>query len=102
MQKLYSAANLQEAYLILHLLEHAGIEARIFNEHAQGGLGEIPFTHTYPEVWLINESDQARARELLEEYQNADEATEAVRCPACGEQNPGVFEICWRCSAPIR
>ena len=39
MRRLCSAANLPEAYLLKQLLEQAGIEARVFNEHAQGGLG---------------------------------------------------------------
>ena len=62
MYKLYAAANLQEAYLILHRLEHANISARIFNEHAQGALGEIPFTHAYPELWALEQADVTRAR----------------------------------------
>ncbi|OGI47989.1 MAG: hypothetical protein A2151_05170 [Candidatus Muproteobacteria bacterium RBG_16_65_34] len=101
MRRLCSAANLPEAYLLKQLLEQAGIEARVFNEHAQGALGEIPFTHAYPEVWLINDADAVRAEELIRTYERTEPSAVTRACPACGEQNPQGFEICWRCGAPI-
>lgn len=102
MQRLYMAANLQDAYLLLHRLQHAGIEARVMNEHLQGGVGEIPFTHAYPEVWLVEEADAERARTVVREHERAAQQPLAPRsCPACGEENPGGFEVCWRCGAPI-
>lgn len=61
MLRLGTAANLPEAHLLLHRLAQAGIEARVLNEHAQGGLGEIPFTHAYPEIWIMEAADAARA-----------------------------------------
>jgi hypothetical protein len=95
MQKLYSAANLQEAHLLLHRLAHAGIEARVFNEHAQGGLGEIPVV--YPEVWLLDDLDLIRAQKVLADYERADVSHATRTCPHCGEQGPENFELCWHC-----
>ena len=60
MFRLCTAANLPEAHLLLHRLAQAGIEARVLNEHAQGGLGEIPFTHAYPEIWIMEPADEER------------------------------------------
>ena len=60
MKKIYSASNLMEAQIVLDLLAHAYIPAQIFNEHAQGVAGEIPFTHAYPEVWVKRDEDYAR------------------------------------------
>lgn len=100
MQKLYSAGSLQEAYLLLHRLQEAGIDARVLNEHAQGGLGELPFTHVYPEIWLLQRADGARARAILDEFtRHTGVASVARRCRACGEESPGSFEICWRCGS---
>lgn len=96
MYRFYSAANLHEAHLILHLLDLAGIEARVFNEHALGATGEIPFTHSYPELWLADARDLTRAREIVRAYEQP-AATETRACPACGEENPANFELCWRC-----
>ncbi len=100
MHKLYTAANLPEAYLVLELLRAAGIEAHVFNENAQGGLGEIPFTHAYPELWLANDADIGRARRVIGEYERSTAGAD-VRCAACGEQNPGSFQICWHCGADL-
>lgn len=102
MRKVYSAANLQEAYLLLHRLQHAGIPARVLNEHAQGGLGELPFTHVYPEVWVTHDADVERARAVVTEHERAGHAAASSRpCRFCREQNPGSFESCWRCGAPL-
>ncbi len=101
MKRLCTAANLPEAHLLLHRLTHAGIEARVLNEHAQGGLGDIPFTHAYPEIWIMEEADEARAREILTEFERAPSSPDTARCEACGEMNPQGFEICWRCGKPI-
>lgn len=101
MQRLYSAANLQDAYLLLHRLQHAGIEARILNEHLQGGVGEIPFTHAYPEVWLVEGADAERAQTVVREHERAAQPGAPRPCPACDEENPSGFEVCWRCGAVI-
>lgn len=101
MRRIRSAANLPEAYLLKQLLERAGIEAHVFNEHAQGALGEIPFIHAYPEVWVADEADAARAEELIGAYERTEPSAVTRACPACGEQNPQGFEICWRCGAPL-
>ena len=100
MIKAYSAANLQDAHILLGLLQASGIEARILNANAQGGLGEIPFTHAYPEIWLERSADLERARSLFERFERAPAGTQSVRCPACGEENPAGFEICWNCASP--
>lgn len=100
MQKLYTAADLPEAYLVAQWLERAGIRARVLNEHAQGGLGEIPFTHAWPEVWLMDERDGPRAQRVLDAWRHAP-VSPARRCPICGEENPEGFETCWHCAAPL-
>lgn len=101
MRKLYTAANLPEAYIVFHLLSQAGIEARVFNENAQGGLGELPFTHTYPEVWLMDEDDMTRARDVVAGYE-ASCSEGSVRCAECQEENPVNFQVCWNCGEFLR
>ncbi len=99
MRRLYTAADLPEAHLVRQLLAQAGIEARVFNEYAQGALGEIPFGQAYPEVWLVDERDAPRARAIVAAYERCRPRTETRRCGSCGEENPAEFEICWRCGA---
>jgi len=97
MFRLCTAVNLPEAYLLLHQLSAAGIEARVLNEHAQGGMGEIPFAQAYPEIWVMQESDGAHAREIIAAFERPASSHKAIRCQACAEINPSGFEICWHC-----
>jgi hypothetical protein len=97
MKRVYCAANLPDAHLVLHLLTAEGIAARVFNENLQGGLGDIPFTHTYPEIWLENDRDFARARELIKARELTPADTETTICAKCGEENPRNFQLCWNC-----
>lgn len=98
--KLYTAADLPDAYIVLNLLTQAHIEVRVFNENAQGGLGEIPFTHAYPEVWLLDEADMERANKVIENYESS-EVEGDVYCTGCHEENPANFQYCWNCGELI-
>jgi len=99
MFRLYTAANLPEAYLILHRLQEAGINAKVFNENAQGGVGELPFTHTYPEIWLEQTDDVVAARRIIKEFEQAETISGTRKCRHCGEENPANFEVCWQCNS---
>lgn len=101
MKKIYSAANLIEAQLMLDLLGHAGIKARLFNENAQGGVGEIPFTHAYPEVWVENDRDVESGEAVIRNYEQAPIETGSVFCSHCAEENPRNFQLCWHCGAGL-
>jgi len=100
MKKIYSAATLPEAYILRDAMRAAGIAAEVFNENAQGAVGEIPFTHAWPEVWILDESDTARARELVRRHEQPPPAGSRA-CPSCGEENPAGFELCWQCGADL-
>jgi len=101
MQRLYSAANLPEAYLVRGLLAAVGIEARVFNEYAGGALGELPFTEVAPSVWIEEERDLVRARQVIASYEKPAAAPGSTRCGACGEESPRDFAICWQCQRPL-
>ncbi len=101
MKKIYSASNLMEAQIVLDLLEHAYIPAQLFNQHAQGGIGDIPFTHAYPEVWVIRDDDFERGKRIVKSYEKTPTATGFIHCSACGEENPANFELCWKCGSGL-
>lgn len=101
MLKIFSAANLTDASLVQGLLLQAGIETRIFNEYAQGGLGELPFTQAYPEIWLEHAGDASRALALIRQFEQGQKYTTELCCPHCSEANPATFEVCWRCATPL-
>lgn len=100
MHRLCTAATLPEAHLLLDLLAQAGIPARVFNANAQGGVGEIPFTHAWPELWIERPADAARARALVLAWETTPAGPDAA-CQGCGEINPGSFDLCWHCGASL-
>jgi len=99
--KVYTAGSLQDAHILLGLLRTQGIDARILNASAYGGLGEIPFDQAYPELWLVDPADLGRARIVFEAFDRpVEDAPDAV-CPACAEQNPASFAVCWHCGTAL-
>jgi hypothetical protein len=101
MKRVYRALNLPDAHIVRAMLEQSGIEAHVFNENAQSGVGQLPVTEAYPEIWLADERDLDRAKALVREFETAPRVTGSVRCPACGEENPANFQVCWSCSASL-
>lgn len=73
---------------------------RILNANAAGAIGEIPVDAAAPQLWLEEPRDEERARRALEEFR-AQGAGPARRCPACGEDNPPAFDLCWSCGASL-
>lgn len=100
MKRLASVESVMEAYLLRDLLRQAGIEATIQNQYATGALGELPFTHAYPELWVEDEAEHARAQAVLREL-HAQSTMARQRCPACGEEVPGNFLECWNCGQAL-
>ena len=83
------------------LLAQEGISTRVFNENAQGAMGEIPFTQAYPEVWVVEDAQFTRARGILNEFESSAPTATLTVCDRCGEQNPGNFELCWQCGEAL-
>lgn len=101
MKKLYSAASLPDAHLIRNLLDQAGIEAHVFNENAQGGVGQLPVMDAYPQVWIVDERDLSRARGIVEAFEHMPSIRSNLRCRQCSEDNPSTFQLCWNCGASL-
>ena len=97
MERFYIALNRFDAYLVLHRLQQAGIEAHVFNEHMQSIAGDVPPEVAQPQVWLDDGADRPRAEAVLAAMRAERARTGTVRCPGCQEENPANFEICWKC-----
>ena len=52
------------------VLEAEGIRTEIRNQGASGATGEVPFAQVYPELWVLNNGDEARAKEFVRNYRN--------------------------------
>ena len=101
MKRLRRAPSLPDAHILCGVLQRAGIEALVFNENAQGGVGQLPVADALPEVWVARESDYDRARSVLDEFERTPRDTGTRRCPACGEDNPAHFQVCWKCQGGL-
>jgi hypothetical protein len=96
MKRIYNAANLPDAHIVAGILAARGIRVRILNANAAGAMGELPVDAAAPQVWVEDPRDEARAREAIDAFR-AQPAGPARRCPACGEENPPAFDVCWSC-----
>ncbi len=97
MKRVYIAANLQDAHLLADQLKDAGIACHVFNENMQGGLGELPFTHVWPELWIVDERDEDEALALVRAFERPSPEGPPWTCPRCLEENPHNFAVCWHC-----
>jgi hypothetical protein len=117
----YAAETNQEALLLRHLLQEAGIEAGVTEDLSLAGLwmlGTAPNIHR-PKVW-VDRSREAEAAELLKEYeQKRWDRTECgpvpptdgewivVRCEECGKRSEypavqrGSVQACLHCRASV-
>lgn len=84
------------------VLESNDIATFMKNQFGTSGAGELPFVEVVPQLWVLNEADVERARALikdLDQNENA-ELMGAWECPACGTPQEAAFTHCWKCSAP--
>ena len=98
MIRVYIAEHLADAHLVCNRMRDNGIHAQVFNEFSHGAVGELPFTHTYPEVWVEYDRDEANARLIVENFESRVAVSGELICPGCSQPNPANFEICWNCS----
>ena len=81
------------------LLESHGIRTFLKNQFGFGGTGELPFVETVPQLFVLEESDLHRARELLRLEAAGAPPGEAWDCANCGVAVEGQFSLCWNCGA---
>lgn len=101
MKQVHVARDPGEAGLIKGILENEGIEVEIRGEWLFAARGEVALTSdTLPSVWIINDADLDRAKELVNAFsQPQNEGAEDWRCGRCGEQIEPQFGSCWNCGA---
>lgn len=102
MKKVTSAASLVEISHLKNLLQSEGIEAFIRNEHLGSIVGEMPFQEVWPQLWVKNDLDYDRAKQLIDTDKLLEESpSEPWVCANCGEENEGQFAACWCCGMTL-
>ncbi|MGJ8664421.1 MAG: DUF2007 domain-containing protein [Marinicella sp.] len=91
-----------------NVLEEVEIPCFIKNEFSGNLAGEVPFTETWPELWIHKDSDFEQAKVLLKPLRasrmaqaQSDESLPEWTCSNCGESNEGNFALCWSCGLVI-
>jgi len=75
MKPIYRAANILEAQIVAGMLQSEGIDAEVAGYYLQGGVGELA-TQDFARVWLNDERDEDRAKQLIAEYERGDRSLE--------------------------
>lgn len=99
MKKVNSSESLVTINHWKNILQSEGIVCEIRNEHLGSIMGEMPFVEVWPQLWVVNDLDLDRAKQLLSEDAVNESPTESWICSQCEEENEGQFAACWRCGS---
>lgn len=101
MKRVYSSQTRSTADYVKKILEEQGIRCTVPGEYLGVAIGEIPPIESWPGVWILDNSDEERALQIISELEQ-DEAqnTGTWKCPQCGEQSDEQFGACWNCGTP--
>ena len=94
MKRVFSSYNQTAVYHARNLLENAGIETLVRNAILSSAMGELPPAECQAELWILDDSDERRAHEILSQ-----QVTGADWSCTCGERLGAQFTQCWRCGA---
>jgi len=79
------------------LLESHGISTFLKNEFGASVIGELPFVEVVPQLFIIEERDLAKAKQLLLLDQPVKSQGKAWTCPECSTDIEPEFDQCWNC-----
>ncbi|WP_404398876.1 DUF2007 domain-containing protein [Idiomarina loihiensis] len=82
-----------------NLLQMEGIETVMKNEFSSGAAGDLAPLDTWPELWLVEDTQLAVAKTLIENMEEQANGADWV-CNNCQEINGAAFEVCWNCGSP--
>ena len=87
--------------MIDELLKGSGIPTILKNFTGGSNITAVPIPTLYPTIYVLNESQVNKARELIKEIFEAKPAsTEEWNCSECGEIVDGFLSECWSCQNP--
>ena len=98
-RKRIHSANTMVLGQLRSILESNGIPCYIRNESLNNLLGHPGFFFRQPELWVAEEEDVDRARELIRPILEPEEPEDTTpwTCPTCQETLEPQFTLCWKC-----
>ncbi len=99
MKRVYSSQNTMMVDHMKLLVEAQNIACTVRNRTLSSLAGEIPFTETWPALWVLND-DQADDAKLIVDHalHDMEHKTEPWQCPKCQTTIEGQFSECWKCA----
>lgn len=97
MVRVHTARNLTELAIVRDHLAARGIATEIRNQFTSAALGEVPWTSTWPELWVVDERDAPLAIRLIAEASRGAGAEQPWHCAVCGEEVDATLARCWNC-----
>jgi len=95
MKKIFASLDSTELSLFKNMMDRADIPCVLRNEQFSHTLPLLPFE---AELWVLNDGDFSRARDLVASWRHPVAATAATwTCSTCGEKMEGQFSACWKC-----
>ena len=101
MKKLTTHASLITINHYRNILASEGIPAEIRNQHLGSIVGDMPFVEVWPELWVVNDLDYDRAKQLIDGTAYDESPSQPWVCSECREKNEGQFGACWNCGAHV-
>jgi len=101
MKKLTSSESLVTINHYKNVLDSEGIASVIKNAILGGIAGEMPLDQVWPELWVVNDHDYDRAKQLIDVNITDESPKDPWKCRECGEENEGQFAACWNCGASL-
>lgn len=98
MKKVYTANSPVELAHAQNILDGFSIASQKRNE-LFAVRGEIPFIECYPELWVVNDLDESRARQIIAEEMNREPSGKTWQCTNCDEVCEDQFSDCWNCGS---
>tara|TARA_B100001123_G_scaffold447857_1_gene606763 strand:+ start:18920 stop:19255 length:336 start_codon:yes stop_codon:yes gene_type:complete len=103
LKKIYVATGPGDAHVLRGLLEAAGVRVVIRGDDfvpLQGG--SLFHVETRPSVWVLQDENFLRAREIADNYANdlrdeTDSSDQQWECSDCHEAIEQQFSHCWKC-----
>ena len=99
MVKIMVSQSLVEIEALKARLEEAGISCLVKNQYTSSLAGEVPFAEVFPELWVTQDGDVSRAKELLQQWREGEANGSAWTCHKCGEHHGSQYTDCWKCGA---
>lgn len=98
MKMLFSHIDYSQVGHFESVLEGKGIRTLVKNKEATGSLVGLPSPITWPQLWVVKESDYQTAVQMIEDLNAALRGkTAAWKCPQCQTDVEEGFAECWNC-----